>query len=388
MKPLWTFLTSIRLTVYLLITSTFLVFFGTLDQVHDGIYVTQQRYFENVFVVWKFPQQFGGYDYLSWLHIPLPAGYLLGPLLILNLGAAHFRYYRKGTKKWGIALLHLGVVALLLGQLIAQVAQEDNYMWLAEGQSSNYLESFRDDELAVIDKTDPGHDRVYAWPTAAFAHKATTLRHPELPFAIEVKGYLLQRGDLRAEPRAAGPQSRDSPRVSPPSAIFRSRSNRLPMPMAIATALRPSLISGPPTASSAAGSFRMPSDPFPGAPFAFPPQTFVYQDRTYEIAMRHARTYLPATIKLEDFSHDRYPGTQIPVNFSSRVTIADEESHSERSNLIYMNHPMRLAGYTFYQASFANQDTMSMFQVVRNPGRWVPYIACIMISLGMLWQFL
>ena len=29
----------------------------------------------------------------------------------------------------------------------------------------------------------------------------------------------------------------------------------------------------------------------------------------------------------------------------------------------------------------------TVFQVVRNPSWLVPYIACILVSLGLLWQF-
>lgn len=388
MKALWKFLTSLRLTVYLLAMSVALVFFGTLDQVHDGIYLTQQRYFEHVFVVWRYPMQLPFAQQLGWLHLPLPGGYLIGPLLVINLTCAHFRYYRAGWRKFGIAFLHMGVVVLLLGQLIAQVAQKENFMWLAEGHSSNYLESFRDDELVVIDRGAADHDRVYAWPTAAFSHRPTTLRHPELPFAIDVAGYMLNaaiasRSDMPNGPdlgitQGIGVQFDLTAMRQEPTYADNERNRKT----AIVDLRTPDGTLGRWIVSNA-----FDPDPQPGRR-ALPRQTFTYQDREYEIALRPTRTYLPAHIRLLDFSHDRYPGTQIPYNFSSKVQIIDDESRAERSNLIYMNHPMRFAGFTFYQASFANNDTMSMFQVVRNPGRWVPYIACSIVTLGMLWQFL
>lgn len=387
MKPIWRFITSIRLTIYLLTASVLLIFFGTLDQVKDGIYLTQQRYFEHLFVVWQFPLQWGWSDALGWIHIPLPGGYLLGPLLVLNLLAAHFRYYRHGWKKIGIGVLHLGVVVLLLGQLIAQVAQEDNYLWLAEGQQSNYLESFQEDELVIIDKSDPDYDRVYAWPTTAFSGRPTALRQTELPFIVDVKGYLINASIFQKGRFAQAPDLQITQGIG--AARNLTAIDQAPT-YADGERNRTTAIVDIRVGESTLGRWMISNAfrPNPGTPFAFPPQTFVYQGRTYEIALRHKRTYLPAHIKLLNFSHDRYPGTQIPVNFSSTVSILDDQSGTERTNLIYMNHPMRFAGFTFYQASFANKDTMSMFQVVRNPGRWVPYIACVMISLGMLWQFL
>ena len=38
LKPIYHFLSSLKLTVFLLAASIVLVFFGTLDQVHWGIY--------------------------------------------------------------------------------------------------------------------------------------------------------------------------------------------------------------------------------------------------------------------------------------------------------------------------------------------------------------
>jgi cytochrome c biogenesis protein ResB len=64
-----------------------------------------------------------------------------------------------------------------------------------------------------------------------------------------------------------------------------------------------------------------------------------------------------------------------------------EPDSGKRDTLIYMNHPLRYDGLTFYQASFANNDTMSMFQVVRNPARWIPYIATVITSFGLVLQF-
>jgi hypothetical protein len=53
-----------------------------------------------------------------------------------------------------------------------------------------------------------------------------------------------------------------------------------------------------------------------------------------------------------------------------------------------MNNPLRYAGMTFYQASFEEgRDDVTILQVVRNPSWLIPYVACFMMSLGLLWQF-
>ena len=43
------------------------------------------------------------------------------------------------------------------------------------------------------------------------------------------------------------------------------------------------------------------------------------------IAVRLKRHYKPYSLTLHDFTHERYPGTQIPKNFSSLVTLDDPE---------------------------------------------------------------
>lgn len=378
MKRTWSFLTSLRLTIYLLGMSTVLVFFGTLDQVQDGIYLTQQRYFEHVFVVFSRGQ----------FQLPLPGGYLLGPLLVLNLVAAHFRYYRSGLRKVGIALLHLGVVLLLIGQFLTQVRQEENFMWLAEGEQSNYIESFYTDELVVVDRSDPEVDKVVAWPRAAFSRSTpTTLRHPSLPFTLEVVDYHLNAAIV---PRAEVPQA---PNLGITEGIGAERGfSYFPQAPVYAQDTR-NVTTALVDIHASEGSLGrwLVSNVFRSRPPTAIPlgaQTFSYNGKTYEIALRYKRTYLPAQLKLLEFSHDRYPGTNIPHNFSSEVRIMEPGTDEGRSTLIYMNHPLRYAGFTFYQASFGNNDTMSMFQVVRNPARWVPYIACLMITVGMIWQFL
>ena len=52
-----------------------------------------------------------------------------------------------------------------------------------------------------------------------------------------------------------------------------------------------------------------------------------------------------------------------------------------------MNTPLRHEGKTFYQYQMNKAADYTVFQVVRNPSWLVPYIACILVSIGLLWQF-
>jgi hypothetical protein len=387
MKKLFSLLSSIRLTLFLLGFSVLLVFFGTLDQVHYGIYFTQQKYFEHVFTVWEYPAQWLYGDKLDWLHIPMPGGYLIGPLLVLNLACAHFRFFRPSLVKIGIPFIHAGIVLLLLGQLWTQLQQVEYFMWLSEGQKNNFVEAFHHDEFVIIDKTDPGRQAIVSWDANALRQRGDILTDERLPFSVEVL-WFARNAALFPRPPHAG----DSFPEMPFDQGIGAQRDLVALPQ------KPTFADGERNATSAIVRLRGPEGPIgtwlvsnifrQSMPMreAFPIQTFSHNGRTYEIALRFKRHYLPAQIELVDFKHDRYPGTDIPYNFSSDVRI-HETGKGQRDTLIYMNHPLRYDGLTFYQASFANNDTMSMFQVVRNPARWIPYIACLVTSIGLVLQF-
>ena len=59
------------------------------------------------------------------------------------------------------------------------------------------------------------------------------------------------------------------------------------------------------------------------------------------------------------------------------MTLNDPERALKRDVLIYMNHPLRYRGETFYQAGFKQDDRASILEVVRNPSFIAPYVACV-----------
>lgn len=381
-------LSSIRLTIFLLSASTLLIFLGTLDQVHYGIYHTQQKYFEHAFVVWQYPQQFIYGASLQWLKLPMPGGYFLGPLLIANLSVAHFRYFRPSWKKVGIPFIHAGIVILLLGQLWTQVRQIDYFLWLGEGDRGNFVEAFHLDEFVIIDKSDEEKDRVYAWDISALSRSNATLEHSELPFEMDVL-WFVRNAAIFERSQATNPY----PQMPFNRGLGAERDY-------VALAMPPTFAEGERNITSAVVRLNAEEGPIgtwlvsnifrqtlPLREF-FPVQGFEYQGREYELAIRFKRAYLPAELELLEFRHDRYPGTEIPFNFSSEMRIHETEAGTSRDTLIYMNNPLRYGGLTFYQASFADEDTKSMLQVVANPARWIPYLASLVITIGLVLQFM
>ena len=108
------------------------------------------------------------------------------------------------------------------------------------------------------------------------------------------------------------------------------------------------------------------------------------------LALRFQRYYEPFAITLLETHSDMYRGTDIPKNYRSRVRIMGGKSNETREVDIYMNHPLRYAGLTFYQARMSPpgvQPRTSTLQVVRNPGWLTPYAGCYIVAAGMYVQF-
>lgn len=108
-----------------------------------------------------------------------------------------------------------------------------------------------------------------------------------------------------------------------------------------------------------------------------------------QLVMRPERYYKPYHLHLIDFRFDRYAGTDKPKNFSSRVRLERPDTGENREVTIRMNEPLRYDGKTFFQASYDKATEQStILQVVDNPGWLTPYFACVLVAVGMIWQFL
>jgi len=113
-----------------------------------------------------------------------------------------------------------------------------------------------------------------------------------------------------------------------------------------------------------------------------------YEGRHYHLVMRPERHYKDYSLHLIKFTHEVYPGTEIPKDFASQVVVNNHETGEERQVRIYMNSPLRYEGDTYYQSSYDQDNKGSILQVVRNPGWLTPYIACTIVGIGLVWQFL
>lgn len=377
MSPVFKFFASLRLTVVLLAFSMVLVFFGTLDQVHYGIWHTQKLYFESFLVVWSYPEQWLHYDKLFWVHLPMPGGYLLGGLLLVNLCAAHFTRFKLTLKKSGIFLIHFGLILLLVSELLTDLVSQESQMPVDEGGSNNYSQAFRENELVFIDRSHPEHDTVHSIPVSLLK-PGKRVEVPDTPLSIRTIRYFPNANVGRAQAPVTDNLADSGVAVkmnvvATPKEVTYAEND-------VNTATAYLEVSGP---DGVIGTWLVSNV----IDERFPPQLVNLDEQAWEVALRFKRYYYPFEIELIDFKHDKYPGTEIPFNFSSEVMVKHEDSSKDQKALIYMNHPLRYEGLTFFQASFTNQDKTSIFQVVRNPGWILPYISVLLMGLGMVVQF-
>ena len=362
------FFVSLRLTVALLTLSLVLIFWATIAQVNLGIWGVQEKFFHSFFVLEKIPG--------TEIPVPVfPGGYFLGGLLLINLVAAHVYRFKLEGRKAGILLTHTGLILLLVGELLSGLLQQESQLRLDVGEVKNYSESYRLDELVILDTTDPKFNEVVAIPEAVVADGGL-IQHPKLPFQLRLRDYypnaIIQLRDQLPNAAPAIANNGIGPRVAiiPIPLTYKQDERNAP-------AANVELV-GP---EGSLGTWLV-------SPLLAMPQGFSYQGRTWEIALRFKRYYHPFAMSLMKFTHEKYAGTDIPKNFASRIRLEAPDAHESREVLIYMNNPLRYAGLTFYQASFdPSNDHNTILQVVRNPGWLLPYISCLMMGAGLVIQF-
>jgi len=362
---LWDALTSLKLTIVCLALLMVLVVACTLAQVSLGTFGAVNAYIRSVLVWWHVPG--------TSTSIPIfPGGGLVGAVLTVNLIVAQVNRLEMSSKKVGLWIVHLGLILLFVGEFATSFLQVETQLAIEEGQTVDFVDSPRDMELAIVDSTDADHDDVYGIPESLLV-PGKFIAVPGTPLFIKVHAFYLnsdlgRRGPSDAASLADRGIGSGITVVERDPLVGDDQVNRR------AAIIEP--YAGPRSygrwiVSNALGA----------------PQSFVDEGRRYSLSLRPRREYLPYALTLKKFSHDTYAGTDIPKNFSSLVHLSRPATNDDRDVLIYMNQPLRYAGKAFYQASFGKNDTLSILQVVDNPGWLLPYASCALVAMGLVLHF-
>lgn len=106
----------------------------------------------------------------------------------------------------------------------------------------------------------------------------------------------------------------------------------------------------------------------------------------YMVSWGNKRIDLGFDMKLVDFKVGRYQGTQRAASYESEVEVPGKGQVT-----ISMNEPLKYNGFTFYQASFEQDQTgnpvASILSVNYDPGRALKYFGSLLVVLGSIMLF-
>ena len=290
-------------------------------------------------------------------------------------------------KRAGIVVLHFGIILLLFSELITGVYAKEGNMRIQEGDYSSFVDLSREYELAITDPEQPAStEKSIVIPERYLKTPSDWQSHESLPFDFKVNSWydnatMESRETMDASYEGLG----TSFRIKPLTKVSGVDANSMDIP-AMEVEFRDK-------SGKSLGKFAFSVIMYMQGTSEFI-QSFTLDGKKYDLMMRNKREYLysigsstPVRVKLVDFRHDTYIGTNVPKNYSSLVELVDEEKEIDRKVLISMNNPLRYTGRTFYQSSFAPDETGTVLQVVSNPGWMLPYLCCVIVGLGMLFQF-
>lgn len=313
-----------------------LLFIGTVAQKDIGLYAAQHKYFSSFF-------------FMAGGTLPLPAGYTIMAIIFSSLTVKLFSQPWH-IKKAGTLITHIGGLMLLFGGFLTAVSSYEGSMVIEEGKTADYIEDYYKLELVFIETTNPKIDTITAF-SEEFLQPEKLLKHDSLPFSAKIiefkrnarlsvnngKLVLIQQDDAKEEEEN---------------------------------------VSG--LVISIEGKQYVISE------FMQMPPELNINGKSYIVQLRHKRTHLPFKVKLLDFETKNHPGSGVAKTYSSEVVLHSDgvEWHS----IIKMNEPLRYKGYTLFQASFVdgNEKETTVLAVVKNLGRMFPYIASIIMCIGLL----
>ncbi|HVQ27337.1 MAG TPA: cytochrome c biogenesis protein ResB [Planctomycetota bacterium] len=361
-------LSSFWLSCTLLLLLALLTWLGTLEQVSNGLFEVQRKYFESLFLVHR----------VGPVSIPLPGATLVMAVLFLNLILGGIVRIRKGASTLGILVTHVGILMLLLAGWVKAYSSEDGHVTLFEGQSANTFQSYNRWELAILQPLEDGKLRETVAPQEDFERLAgaspVTLRSAELPFTVE-----LTRFTPNARVLPKGPMVKAQLPVVEGYFV-----DALPVEKEIennVAAVYAALVEREGGARHESILYGLSRQPW----------TVTVGGREYGLELRREHYPMPFTVELDDFEKQDYPRLDMPKSFSSAVTIA--EAGTRRQVTISMNEPLRQEGLVLYQASWGPSNArpgdplFSTLAVVRNPADRYPLYACIVIATGLVLHF-
>jgi ABC-type transport system involved in cytochrome c biogenesis permease subunit len=302
-------------------------------------------------------------------------------------------------KRAGVVLLHGGIGLMMIGELFVSRYAVEAQVFLGEGHTTNYVRDIRTVELAIIDPSGKETDDVVVIPRAILERNAKEnqrlakqdkppvfLSEDALPFKLAVLEYHKNADvrDTKKDEVTPATKGRGLKEAIVPKAPAKGTDTNNNVDMAAAyvrlqdkkgndlgTYMLSQIASEQPNPSKFAEKVEV-------------------GGKTYDLFVRFRRDYKPYQITLKDVRKDDYLGTDTPMNYSSDVQVIDASRGTDREVKIWMNNPLRYAGETFYQSGYHKlpDGEYTTLAVVKNTGWMIPYVACMLVAVGMCAHFL
>lgn len=374
---LWTWLSGLGLATFLLVLLGVLTWLATLEMVDAGLLNTLRKYFH--WTSWYVVPEINGKS----LILPLPGGYWVCALLLVNLILGGLIRLRKGVRTIGVLMAHFGIIFMVAAGGVAQWFEQRGVMMLIEGEQADFAVSLTEPTIEVVEIRDGrpvGEVHVVDSPKLIKLDRndRRVVRLVGLPFDLELTGWL----DNAYVDRAAG----EGPDVEGWTIRPRPFNTESELDSAAAYA-RVVRADGERTAP-----FILAVPPPSTGLDAYPPQMIDAEGRSFAVRMLKKTIPVPYTVKLDDAVAEYYPNSMRPKSFLSDIErIAP---HGEAVPVrISMNEPMREGGFTFFQRTMSGAAQMNQgpefsgFEVVSNPADKWPEYSLYVVALGLFIHF-
>jgi hypothetical protein len=380
LQKTWKLLTSYGLAVVILVLLTLLTLLGTWEQKDHGLFDTQKKYFESIFVVHTFE--------MGALSVPiiLPGAYILMMVLFFNLLAGALIKARKNLKAPGMLIAHSGILLLLVGGFVSHHYSTKGYMALYKGEESNQYQAYQGWQLEVMPLDEK--DR----PTEAFiiteeellsvrGDRSRLFTSSQLPFDMRVSHYMRNARPIpTGAPMGSGVKLPEIDGYKLIQIDDEKEAERNVGGVYVEAELKGSAQADGSSESASVSK---------GIVWAGQAAPWIVEadGKKWAVRLDRERWDVPFTIRLDEFIFDRHPGTTMAKKYESRITRSEGEQKAAVQ--IRMNEPLRYRGYTFFQESFGPPDEsdadkmFSQFSVVKNPADQWPLYSLIVTFAGM-----
>ncbi len=351
------FLSSMQISVVGLLLLFILTFWGTVAQVENGLYASQERYFSSFY-------------FLAMGFLPFPGAQLVLWILFVNLFCAFFNRVVYALENTGLIIVHCGLVLFLVAAFVTLHSAQESRLTLQEGASSNVSLAYSDWEIAIWQNN--LKNRTVSAVDVKDLKEASRAKFEQPAVAFVVKTYYKNAQAFSAPFAGIKEKYLNSSNFNVLQAVSVEKEPEKNTPGMILQLLNA-----------------------PDQPLVLlygedeQPIKIIINSKEYFISLRFKRYPLPITVKLVEFMMDKHPGTDVARSYKSKIQI--QHDGVSREIVISMNEPLRFKEYTFYQSSY-QIDTMgrkfSTLAVVKNSGRLLPYIATFVTFFGLALHFL